>query len=79
MSPSLISRLGLMLWLAPAPVHAVEVVRPLLSRWVVNWLLPDFATGLPRPSIALTQHDQMVTRDAALSAAPTNKAPAGAD
>jgi hypothetical protein len=79
MSPILISTLGLLLCLAPALVHAVEVVRPLWARWVVNWVLPVFAPGLPRTSKSLTHDDQIAMLYAALSAAPTDKAPAGAD
>jgi hypothetical protein len=36
MSPTLASSLALLLCLAPAVVHAVEVFRPLWARWVVN-------------------------------------------
>ena len=79
MSPTLASTLGLLLCLAPAAVHAVEVIRPLWARWVVNWVLPFFAPGLPRPSKALTHDDQIAMLDAALGAAPRDKAPAGAD
>ncbi len=79
MSPSLASTLGLLLCLAPAAVHAVEVIRPLWARWVVNWVLPFFAPGLPRPSKALTHDDQIAMLDAALDAAPSDKASAGAD
>jgi len=79
MSTTLASTLGLVLCLAPALVHAVEVVRPLWARFVVNWVLPFFAPGLPRPSSSLTHHDQIVMLDAALEAAPRDTAPAGAD
>lgn len=79
MSPSLASTLGLLLCLAPAVVHAVEFIRPLWARWVVNWVLPFFTPGLPRPSKALTNDDQIAMLDAALGAAPRDKAPAGAD
>lgn len=79
MSPALASNLGLLLCLAPALVHAVEVVRPLWTRWVVNWVLPFFAPGLPRPARSLTHNDQIAMLDAALDAAPQDKAPAGAD
>ncbi|WP_306118059.1 MULTISPECIES: hypothetical protein [unclassified Roseitalea] len=54
MSTRFASTLGLLLCLAPALVHAVEVVRTLWARWVVNFVLPLFAPGLPRPSRALT-------------------------
>lgn len=79
MSMSLASTLGLLLCLAPALVHAVEVVRPLWARWVVNWVLPFFAPGLPRPAKALTHDDQIGMLNAALDAAPSDKAPAGVD
>ena len=46
----LVSTLGLLLCLAPALVHAVEIFRPLWARLVVNWELPLFAPGVPRPS-----------------------------
>ncbi len=79
MSTTLASTLGLLLCLAPALVHAVEVFRPLWARWVVNWVLPVFALGLPRPTRALSHDDQVAMLDAALGAAPRDKAPAGAD
>ena len=79
MSPTLASSLGLLLCLAPAAVHAVEVFRPLWARWVVNWVLPFFAPGLPRPTRSLTHDDQIAMLDAALGAAPKDKASVGAD
>lgn len=79
MSSPLASSLGLLLCLAPALVHAAEIVRPLWARWVVNRVLPAFAPGLPRPSRALSHDDQVAMLDAALEAAPEDKAPAGAD
>ncbi|MBM1222430.1 hypothetical protein JQU17_18825 [Ponticoccus sp. SC2-23] len=79
MTVSLASTLGLLLCLAPALFHAVEIYRPLWARWMVNWVLPVFAPGLPRPSKALTHGDQIAMLDAALDAAPKDKAPVGAD
>lgn len=79
MSTSFASTLGLLLCLAPALVHAVEVVRPLWARWVVNFVLPLFAPGLPRPSRALTHTEQIAMLDGALDAAPSDKPTAGAD
>ena len=79
MSELTISGLGLILCMAPALVHAVEVYRPLWARWVVNWVLPFFGPGLPRPSKALTHDDEITMLDAAIAAAPADKAPAGAD
>ena len=79
MSSSLISALALLLCLAPALVHGVEVFRPLWARWVVNWILPLFAPGLPHPSRGLSDQDQVAMLDAALDAAPGDKRRAGAD
>ena len=79
MSETLISRIALLLCFAPALVHAIEIYRPLWARWVVNWILPFFAPGLPRPLKSLTSDDQIAMLDAALEAAPKEKAPAGAD
>lgn len=79
MSTTFASTCGLLLCLAPALVHAVEIFRPLWARWVVNWVLPFFAPDLPRPAKALTHDDQITMLDAALAAAPSDKAPAGAD
>lgn len=79
MSPETLSTIGLLLCLAPAIVHAVEVYRPLWARWVVNWVLPFFGPGLPRPSKALTHDDEIAMLDAAIAAAPADKAPAGVD
>ena len=79
MSASLASSLGLLLCLAPALVHAVEVVRPMWARWVVNWVLPFFGPGIPRSSKALSHDDLIAMLDAALEAAPKDKNRAGAD
>jgi hypothetical protein len=79
MSDTFISSLGLILCLAPALVHGVEILRPLWARWVVNWVLPLFAPGLPKPAVALTHDDQIAMLDAALNATPPHKAKAGAD
>lgn len=79
MSTSLASTLGLLFCLVPALVHTVEVLRPLWARWVVNWVLPFFAPGLPHSSKALTHDDQIAMLEAALDAAPKDKVAAGED
>ena len=73
MSTSLASTLGLLFCLVPALVHTVEVLRPLWARWVVNWVPPFFAPGLPHSSKALTHDDQIAMLEAALDAAPKDK------
>lgn len=79
MSHTLISTVALLLCLAPAVVHAVEISRPLWARWVVNWVLPVFGPGLPRPSTALTATDQTAMLDAALNTLPEDKTEVGKD
>ncbi|MEL6916063.1 MAG: hypothetical protein AAFP13_16325 [Pseudomonadota bacterium] len=74
MSATLLSTIGLLLCLAPALVHALEVIRPLWARWVVNWVLPLFNPGLPRGAAGLTASDQAAMLDAALVAVPADKA-----
>lgn len=79
MSTTLISTIGLLLCLAPAIVHGTELSRPLWARWVVNWVLPFFGPGLPRPSNALTAIDQTAMLDAALDTVPEGKSNLGKD
>ena len=73
MSLSLLSTLGLLFCLAPAVVHGVEVVSPMLSRWVVNFVLPFFGPGLPHADTALSVEEQLTMLDAARAAGPTEK------
>lgn len=79
MSNAVISNTGLLLCLAPAIVHGVELARPLWARWVVNWVLPFFGPGMPRASNALTASDQTAMLDAALNALPADKSGPGKD
>ncbi len=73
MSLALISTIGLLFCLAPAVVHGVEVVSPMLSRWVVNGVLPFFGPGLPGVDTALSLHEQRGMLDAARGAGPPEK------
>lgn len=61
-----ISSIGLALCLAPAAVHAVEVIKPIWVRWVVNVVLPLFTPGLPRKKNYITEKEQLTMLDAAL-------------
>ena len=74
-----ISNLGLLLLMVPVLVHGIEALFPLQARWVVNWVLPFFGPGLPRPSQSLQRGEQMAMMEAALEAAPAEKKRAGAD
>ncbi len=73
MSPELVSTLGLLLCLAPAAVHGVEVVSPMLARWVVNYVLPIFGPGLPSANASLSHDEQLAMLDAARNASPKGK------
>jgi hypothetical protein len=78
-SPELISTLGLLLCTAPALVHGPEVVSPMLSRIVVNFILPFFGPGLPHPRIGLHRAEQLAMLDAARAATPETKRAAADD
>lgn len=73
MSLSLISTLGLLLCVAPSVLHTAELVSPMLSRWVVNAVLPFFGPGLPSTAVALTYDEQIEMLDAAHAAGPEGK------
>jgi len=79
MSPELISTLGLLLCTAPALVHGPELVSPMLSRLVVNVILPFFGPGLPELRTALHRAEQLAMLDAARAAAPESKQAAADD
>ena len=79
MNDSLISTLGLLLCLAPGLVHAAEMVSPMLSRWVINVILPFFGPGLPRSATSLTYDEQIAMLDAAREAGPAGKDSAADD
>ena len=74
-----ISTIAFALCMAPGILNSIEVVYPMLVRWVVNWVLPLFAPGLPKSSLFLTSEEQTVMLDAALEASPKEKKTAGED
>ena len=74
-----LSTLGLILLVVPFLVHGIEVLFPMQSRWVVNWVLPVFAPRLPNPATSLTYTDQIAMLDAARAAAPSQKQRAADD
>jgi len=79
MTTSLISTLGLLLCLAPAAVHGAELVSPMLSRWVIRFVLPFFGPGVPTAASALTVPEQLAMLDAARDAGPSGKEKAAED
>ena len=79
MTPELVSTLGLLICVAPALVHAPEVLSPMLTRWATNWVLPFFGPGLPNRRTALTRNEMLVMLDAARNAAPPGKEVASRD
>jgi len=79
MSLEVVSSLGLVLCFAPALVHGVEVISPMLSRWVVNVVLPFFGPGFPAAASALSYGEQLAMLDAARAAGPETKGAAADD
>lgn len=79
MNDTLISTLGLLLCLAPGLVHGAEMVSPMLSRWVIRFVLPFFGPGVPSARSALTYDEQIGMLDAARAAGPGDKASAADD
>jgi hypothetical protein len=79
MSELIISTIGIILLIVPFLVHGIEVLFPMQSRLVVNWVLPFFAPMLPSRAKALMLDEQTAMLDAALEAAPHGKRRAGED
>ncbi len=79
MNDALISTLGLVLCLAPGLVHGAELISPMLSRWVINVVLPVFGPGVPRADAALSHDEQIAMLDAARAAGPAGKDAAADD
>ncbi|MER3390688.1 MAG: hypothetical protein RJQ01_11740 [Microcella sp.] len=79
MTPTFVSTVGLILCLAPALLHAVEVVSPMLSRWIVRYVLPLFGPGVPSAESSLSHSEQLAMLDAARDAGPAGKAKATQD
>ena len=79
MNDALISTLGLILCLAPGLVHGAEMLSPMLSRWVINWVLPFFGPGAPHAASSLTYDEQIAMLDAARAAGPEGKDAAADD
>jgi hypothetical protein len=79
MDDKTISTIALLLCLAPGVLHAVEVAFPMLSRWIVNYVLPFFGPGRPSTAGSLTNDEQLTMLDAAVDAAPTEKRTAASD
>ena len=73
MTDQTISTLALLLCLAPGALHAAEVVSPMLSRWIVNYVLPLFGPGRPAAARSLTTDEQLTMLDAAVDTAPEVK------
>jgi len=74
-----VSTIALVLCLAPGLLHLVEVAFPMLSRWIVNYVLVLFGPAKPTGAGSLTDDEQLAMLDAALDAAPEAKQRAGAD
>ncbi len=73
MDDNTISTIALLLCLAPGALHLVEVAFPMLSRWIVNYVLVLFRPGRPTPAGSLTNDEQLAMLDAAVGTAPEAK------
>lgn len=73
MDDTTVSTIALLLCLIPGVLHAAEVAFPMLSRWVVNYVLPFFGPGRPSRAGSLTNDEQLRMLDAAVDAAPDGK------
>jgi len=79
MTPTFVSTVGLILCLAPALLHSIEVVSPMLSRWIIRFVLPVFGSGVPSTASALSHNEQLTMLDAARDAGPAGKEKAAED
>ncbi len=79
MTDTLLSTFGLLICLAPGLVHGAELVSPMLSRWVINVVLPFFGPGVPSAAKAMTYEEQLTMLDAARAAGPEGKDAAADD
>lgn len=79
MDQETLSTIALILSIVPFTVHGVEVMFPLLARWIVNGVLPFFGFTLPKRASALTADEQLTMLDAAIDAGPPAKNTAAKD
>lgn len=79
MSDNALSTTALILSIVPFLVHGIEVLFPLLSRWIVNGVLPFFGLTLPSRATSLTANEQITMLDAAIDVAPQEKQTAAKD
>ena len=79
MSENALSTTALILSIVPFAVHGIEVMFPLLARWIVNGVLPFFGFTLPNRATSLTANEQLTMLDAAIDAAPHEKKTAAKD
>lgn len=79
MSDNALSTTVLLLSIVPFAVHGVEVVFPLLARWIVNGVFPFFGLTLPNRAMSLTADEQITMLDAAVDSAPHEKRTAAKD
>ena len=79
MSDNALSTTALILSIVPFAVHGVEVMFPLLARWIVNGVLPFFGFALPSRATSLTANEQITMLDAAIEVAPHEKKTAAKD
>lgn len=79
MSPNTISTIAFVLCMIPGILHAIEVAFPMLSRLIVNYVLPFFEPRLPKGVYQITAKEQTGMLDAAISSVEEEKRIAAKD
>ncbi len=74
-----ISATALLMCMAPGILHSLEVTYPMWARLIVNYVLPFFEPGIPKPKNYMTAKEQIGMLDAAFSSMPEEKKTAAED
>ena len=75
----LISSVGMALSIIPVLLHGIEVLFPMLSRLIFNWVLPLFGFEMPSNAKSMNYNEQMTMLEAARDAAPKGRERAAND
>jgi len=79
MTENSISTIAMVLCTIPGILHIVEVVFPIWARWIINYVLPLFAPGLPKAKNYMDEKKQLDILDAGIAAAPEDQKTAAKD
>lgn len=79
MSENSISTIALVLCTIPGILHIVEVAFPIWARWIINYVLPLFAPGLPKAKNYMDEKKQLGILDAGIASVPEDQKTAAKD